>query len=78
MVKHEERIRLSREQKAEMVSAIQNYFRAERDEELGSLAASLLLSFIVEELAPAFYNQGVNDAYRYACERNEDLLSILI
>lgn len=69
-------IKLSKERKAEMVSEIQAYFSKERDEEIGELASALLLDFIVEKLAPAFYNQGVWDSYQYLNERIEDLLGI--
>ncbi len=73
-----ERIRLSREQKAAMASALKGYFLSEREEEIGDLAAMLLLDFIEKELAPAFYNAGVADANRYMQERVEDMLSLQI
>lgn len=72
------KIKLSKEKKEEMISAIKNYFINERDEELGNLASSLMLDFIIEELAPEFYNQGVYDSYKYISDRNEDLLSLQI
>ena len=77
-MKNKERITLSKEKKDEMISGIKNFFLNERDEELGDLAAILILKFITEELAPEFYNQGVYDAYKYINERNEDVLTILI
>ncbi|MCI1945228.1 DUF2164 domain-containing protein [Clostridium luticellarii] len=70
------KIKLSKETKKDMIDKIKNYFLNERDEELGDLAASLILEFIIEELAPEFYNQGVYDSYKYMDERIEDLLSI--
>lgn len=69
-------IQLSKEKKEEMISLIKNYFLEERGEELGDLASSLILRFIIEELAPEFYNQGVYDSYKYMNDRIEDLLSI--
>ena len=69
-------IKLSKEKKDEMISSIKNYFLEERGEELGDLASSLILKFIIEELAPEFYNQGVYDSYKYMNDRIEDLLSI--
>jgi uncharacterized protein (DUF2164 family) len=78
LMKEKSRIELTKEKKAGMVSAIQGYFLKEREEELGSLAADLILNFIIKELAPEFYNQGVYDSYRYMAERTEDLLSIQI
>lgn len=72
------KIKLTKEKRDEMISAIKTYFLNEREEELGDLATSLMLNFITEELAPEFYNQGVYDSYKYMNDRNEDLLSIQI
>lgn len=69
-------IKLTKNKKEEMISEIKNYFLSEREEEFGDLSSNLLLNFIIEELAPEFYNQGVYDSYKYMSDRNEDLLSI--
>lgn len=69
-------ITLTNERKDEMVSEIKNYFLKERDEEIGDLAASLVLDFILEKIAPEFYNQGVFDSHQYMKDSAEDLLSI--
>ncbi len=71
-----ERISLTKEKKDAMAEAVKRYFLNERDEDLGDLAAGLIVNFIIDELAPEFYNQGVYDAYRYMNERTEDLLTI--
>lgn len=70
------KIKLSKETKDNMILAIKNYYLNEREEELGELSSSLILDFIIEELAIEFYNQGVYDSYKYMNERCEDLLSI--
>ncbi len=72
----ESRIRLSKEQRQEMTQKIMNYFENERSEQIGNLSATLLLNFIVEEIGPAIYNQGIQDAYRYMTERCEDMLAL--
>jgi uncharacterized protein (DUF2164 family) len=69
-------IKLTKEKKEFMISTLKEYFLKERDEELGDLSSGLLLDFIIEELAPEFYNQGVYDSYKYIGERVEDVLSI--
>jgi uncharacterized protein (DUF2164 family) len=51
-----------RERRADLLHKLKAYFREERDEDLGDLAANLLLDFIEREMGPAFYNQGVKDA----------------
>ncbi|WP_027624648.1 DUF2164 domain-containing protein [Clostridium lundense] len=70
------KIKLTKEKRAEMISSIKNYFYNEREEEIGELASSLILDFIIEQLAPEFYNQGVYDSYTYMSDRIEDVLSI--
>lgn len=75
-MKKKDKFKLTKEQRAAMISSIKTYFSNERDEELGDLASSLLLDFIIEELAVEFYNRGVQDSYQYMNERIEDLLSI--
>ncbi len=70
------KIKLTKEKKDDMISAIKTYFFNEREEELGDLAATMMLNFILEEIAPEIYNQGVYDSYKYMNDRIEDLLSI--
>lgn len=70
------KIKLTKEKKDHMISAIKTYFFNEREEELGDLAATMILNFILEEIAPEIYNQGVYDSYKYMNDRIEDLLSI--
>jgi len=77
-MKKDNRIKLTKEKKEEMISSIKDFFMNEREEELGDLASNLILNFVIEELAPEFYNQGVYDSYKYMNDRNEDLLSIQI
>jgi uncharacterized protein (DUF2164 family) len=70
------RIELSKEAKKDMIWAIKSYFLKERDEDLGDLAASLILEFFMDKLASHAYNQGVYDSYKFMSERTEDLLEI--
>lgn len=72
------RIKLTKEKEEYMINEIKRYFSDERDEEIGDLASNLILHFIVEKLAPEFYNQGVYDSHKYMSDRCEDLLSIEI
>jgi len=75
-MKNKDRIKLSKEKRADMITAIQRYYLNERDEELGTLASGLILDFVIDELAPEFYNQGVLDSQKYFSEKVEDLLAI--
>ena len=53
---------IAKEDRADAIVRIQGYFREERGEELGDLAAGMLLDLFVAELGPLLYNQGVRDA----------------
>lgn len=68
--------KLSKEKRDYMVSAIKQFFQREREEDIGDLAALMVLDFFVNELAKEFYNQGVYDSYLYLNEKLEDLLGI--
>ena len=76
MKKDKNKIKLSKEKRDEMIAYIKTYFLTEREEELGDLSSGFILDFIIEKLAPEFYNQGVFDSYKYMSDRIEDLLSI--
>jgi uncharacterized protein (DUF2164 family) len=71
------RIELSKEQKKRAVDEIKDYFYTERDEEMGDLAADMLLDFISDKLGPCFYNQAVSDVQRYMSEKVEDLFALM-
>jgi uncharacterized protein (DUF2164 family) len=73
-----ERIKLEKEKREDMVKAIISYFKNERGEEIGQLAAGMMLDLIIEELAPEFYNRGVLDSCAYMNERVEDMQSLLL
>ncbi len=75
-MRNDDTIKLTKEKRDEMLSAIKNYFSKEREEEIGDLASGLILDFIIKELALEFYNQGVCDSYKYMQDMIEDLLSI--
>lgn len=67
---------VSKDKKDYMISEIKSYFAKERDLDLGDLAATLILDFFIEKLAQEFYNQGVEDSYKYMSGSLEDLLGI--
>lgn len=71
------KINISKEKRQDMILALQSYFLKEREEELGDLASSILLDFIIDKLASEFYNQGVYDSYKFINDRTEDLLDII-
>lgn len=61
-----------------LVKQLQAYFLQERDEELGDLAASLLLDFVLKQVGPHLYNKGVRDAAVVLQDKLDDLYSLEI
>ncbi len=77
-MKDKSRINLTPETKREMTAAIKDFFLNERDEEMGDLAANMLLNFITDRLGPEYYNQGVADAQKFISEKADDLYALMI
>lgn len=69
-------IKIDKDKRESMINSIKTFYLDERDEDLGDLASSLILDFIIDELAPEFYNQGIDDSYKYMNDKLEDLLGI--
>lgn len=68
---------ITKEKKSKMVESIKVYFADERDEKLGDLAAMLMLEFFMEEIAPEFYNLGIEDSHAYLGEKIDDMFGIM-
>ena len=58
------------------IAALQQYFAANMDEEIGDLKAGLLLDFMMSELGPSVYNQAIADARAFFEDRTSDLAAI--
>lgn len=54
-------IRMRKEDKETIIHSIQDYFYQERSVEIGQLAAENFFEFVMKEIGPHFYNQGVKD-----------------
>lgn len=66
-------IELDKQERADAVASIQRYFRENMPEEIGDLAAGLLLNYFVEEVGPLIYNKAVSDAQTRLQQRVADL-----
>ena len=55
-------IKLKPEIQARFIASIKRYFAESLDDDIGDLKASLLLEFVLREMAPSIYNQAVADA----------------
>ncbi len=64
---------LSTQQKQELGRRVQEYFRKERDEEIGELSAGFLLDFVAELVGPYYYNEALKDAQKQSRERFDHL-----
>lgn len=67
------RIRLTDERKAEILRKLTCFYAGEFDEKLSPFRAEQVLTFFVQNLGPAIYNQAIQDARKYMSERLEDL-----
>ena len=69
-------IELEKNIKKKLVEEIIRYFTAEHELDIGMLKAELILDFITEKIAPAFYNEGLNDAQAYISNALDDIKSM--
>lgn len=67
------KVELTLEEKNEAIDRIRDFFLNERDEDLGLIAASIILDFILEEIAPKVYNKGLTDAKTWFSRKLEDI-----
>lgn len=69
-------ITLSEEAKKQAVDDIKEFFIERRDEEIGQLAAELLLDFMIEKIGAVIYNQAIQDAQAFMNGKVEDLYGL--
>lgn len=55
------------------IESIKRYFSENLDQEIGDLKASLVLDFVLKEIAPSVYNLAIADAQTYLRDRVADL-----
>jgi uncharacterized protein (DUF2164 family) len=55
-------ITLPKETRTQAIASIERYFAENMDEKIGNIGAGALLSYFLEEIGPAIYNQAVADA----------------
>lgn len=66
-------VELSKQEIKDLTGSLQRYFSEKLETELNEMHAKFLLDYILKEIAPFAYNQGVRDAERFIRERIEDL-----
>ncbi len=66
-------IELDKPTRANAIASLQRYFDENLTEPLGTLPATLLLDYLLEEIGPAIYNQAIADAQSRIVQRTADL-----
>jgi uncharacterized protein (DUF2164 family) len=66
-------LHLPKEQKTQLISYVQQYFREERDEEIGDLAAKFLIDFMIKHLGPLIYNRAIDDVQAVVTQKMASL-----
>lgn len=73
-------IQFSLEKKRALIEKIQAYVFTESGEQIGEIAAENHLQFILDEIAPYIYNEGIKDAKKLIEDRlgniEDDLYSL--
>ena len=66
-------ITLTPDVRKQALASIKQYVSANLDQEIGDLQATLLLDYVLTEIAPSVYNQAIQDAQHYLQDRLNDL-----
>ena len=66
-------IALTPETQKLLLSNLQNYYSAEREEELSEFQAGLLLEFILSDIGVYIYNQAIADAQKLMQQKTDEL-----
>lgn len=66
-------IKLSKEQKDEIITRLQTFYEEERSESIGNLAAEQLIDFMLKEIGPYVYNKAISDARLMISEKTAQI-----
>ena len=68
-----ETIKLSDDQKKQIISEIKAFYLDVRDEELGIIEEQQIMDLFLENLAPIIYNKALDDAKRWYMQQMDNL-----
>ena len=74
MKKNPYKFKLDDYTKKVVTDKIRQFFLETRDEDVDMLTAALYLDFIMDNIAPAIYNQGIDDAEAFMRDKLEDMV----
>ena len=66
-------IKFEKEERAEIVSRIQTYFREELDQSIGAIPAEMLMQFFADKMGAYYYNRGLHDAQALVRKKIDDV-----
>ena len=66
-------IKFTKEETKAIVGEIQDYFREELDQQIGSIPAEMLMMFFVDKMGAYFYNRGLYDAQALVRKKIDDV-----
>lgn len=66
-------INLTSDEKNRLIKEIQDFFYTERDEQIGVIAAEVVLDFFLETLGKTIYNKSLIDTKNWFTEHLENL-----
>lgn len=66
-------LNLKAEERRELISEIQLFFKNERGEDIGIIAADAVLDFFITQLGTKIYNQSLDDAKLWLTSKVEDI-----
>lgn len=66
-------MKLDKEKRDQLVESVRRYADEELEVAIGTLKASLMLDYFLEEIGPTVYNQAIKDAQAYFWDKVEDL-----
>ncbi|MBF4692371.1 DUF2164 domain-containing protein [Fusibacter ferrireducens] len=68
-----DKITLEKEERETLIAEIQTFFSTEREEELGTIAADMILDFFLETLGKVTYNKALSDSKYWFEKRLEEI-----
>lgn len=67
---------LKQNQKKEYIDRIIAFFKEERGEDIGMLAAEIVLDFFLSDIGKVIYNKGIEDAYVFMNDKLQDIYAL--
>lgn len=74
----DKRLQLTNEEQRQLIKSVQDFFLREQDQEIGDLAAMLIIDFMIKQLGPVYYNRGIQDAIKVMGDKLDDLYGLKI